>query len=84
MKEVNILEAITRMAADDNKGLLITTTVLDAGTVNDISHVTFRVTKAVTGSAGFQSAGIAGDYMCCAFFIDRDELKKYKKKLGLK
>lgn len=84
MKEVNILEAIKQMAADDNKGLLMTTTVIDAGTKNDVSHVTFKVAKAVTSSAGFQSVGLPGDYMCCAFFIDRDELKKYKKKLGLK
>lgn len=72
------LEKITAMAVDDNKGLMMTTTVLNACTKNDISEVTFQVTKEVTQSAGFQSAGVAGDYLCVAFFIKRSELAKYK------
>ena len=72
------LEAILEMAQDDNKGLMMTTTTLDGGTINGVSHVKFQVTPDVTKSANIQAIGGKGDYMCVAFFIDRNELKKYK------
>lgn len=78
MKAKSALEKITAMAADDNKGLIMTGTVLNACTIDDISRVTFQVPQEVTSSAGFQSVGLAGDYICVAFFIDRKELAKYK------
>lgn len=78
MKKFDTLEAILNMAKEDNKGLKMTTTVLNACTINEESRVTFQVDKDVTSSAGLQSVGVAGDYICCAFFISRDELKKYK------
>ncbi len=65
------------MADDDNKGVQMTTTVLNAGTLNGVSEVTFRVTKELTASANMQAVGLNGDYMCLAFFIDRKELEKY-------
>ena len=78
MKAKSTLERITAMAADDNKGLMMTATVLNSCTIDGVSRVTFQVSPEVTSSAGFQSAGIAGDYICVAFFIDRKELSKYK------
>lgn len=79
MNQFETLEAILSMAKDDNKGLKMTTTVLNSCTINEESRVTFQVDKDVTSSAGFQSVGIAGDYLCCAFFISRKELRNYKK-----
>ena len=73
------LKAICRMAEDDNKGLKMTITVNGVYTQDNISTVTFQVDKDVIASADLQSFGIEGDYMCCAFFIDRKELRKYKK-----
>lgn len=78
MKAKSTLEKITAMAADDNKGLMMTTTVLNSCTIDGVSRVTFQVSPEVTSSAGFQAAGIAGDHICVAFFIDRKELSKYK------
>lgn len=78
MKPKSTLERITAMAADDNKGLLMTTTVLNSCTIDGVSRVTFQVSPEVTTSAGFQAVGVAGDYICAAFFIDRKELSKYK------
>ena len=60
-----ILDAIKRMAADDNKGLRMTTTIVDG-------------TEKVCGDYALtQTMGLPGKYMACAFFIDREELKKY-------
>lgn len=78
MKAKSTLERITAMAADDNKGLMMTATVLNSCTIDDVSRVTFQVSPEVTSSAGLQSVGIPGDYICVAFFIDRKELSKYK------
>lgn len=78
MKAKSTLERITAMAADDNKGLMMTNTVLNACTIDGVSRVTFQVSQEVTSSAGLQSVGVAGDYICVAFFIDRRELAKYK------
>ena len=47
MKQAHILKAILRMAEDNNQGLSMTTTVLDTGTVDDVSSVTFRVEKKI-------------------------------------
>ena len=79
MNAAKILKAICLMAEEDNKGLMMTLKVLNACTKNEVSEVTFQVIKDVVSSAGFQSVGLAGDYMCCAFFINRRELEKYKK-----
>ena len=76
--DVKILKAISSMAEDDNQGLKMSLTILDAGTVDNISKVTFQVEKEIATSAGIQRFGLPSDYMCCAFFISRKELKKYK------
>lgn len=60
MKAKSTLEKITAMAADDNKGLMMTTTVLNSCTIDGVSRVTFQVSPEVTSSAVFQAAGIAG------------------------
>jgi len=64
-----ILDAIKRMAADDNKGLIMTTT---RGSI-----VGFGTEKVCGDDAFAQTMGLLGKYMACAFFIDREELKKY-------
>ena len=78
MNKKSTLERITAMAADGNKGLFMTTIVLNSCTIDYVSKVTFQVSPEVTTSAGFQAAGVPGDYICVAFFIDRKELSKYK------
>jgi len=69
-----ILDAIKRMAADDNKGLIMTTTIVDdpRGSI-----VGFGTEKVCGDDAFAQTMGLPGKYMACAFFIDREELKKY-------
>ena len=77
MEKKNILTAICRMAEDDNKSLIMSATTLDGGTINGISGVRFRTSQEVTGSAIAQAIGLPSQYLCCAFFIKRSELKKY-------
>lgn len=78
IEKTNILNRICRMSEDDNQGLQMTTTVLNACKIDGQNRVTFQVSDEVRPSAALQSVGIAGDYICCAFFIKRSELEKYK------
>ena len=78
METNNILKAILRMSEDDNNGLRMSLKVLDVNTDNGINKVTFQVDDAAALSASLQSKGLSGSDMCCAFFINRKELKKYK------
>lgn len=72
-----ILDAIKRMAADDNKGLRMTTTIVDVKDDPRGSVVGFGTEKVCGDDALAQTMGLPGKYMACAFFIDREELKKY-------
>ena len=72
-----ILDAIKRMAADDNKGLIMTTTIVDVKDDPRGSIVGFGTEKVCGDDAFAQTMGLLGKYMACAFFIDREELKKY-------
>lgn len=81
-KEMNsdgnkILDAIKRMAADDNKGLIMTTTIVDVKDDPRGSIVGFGTEKVCGDDAFAQTMGLPGKYMACAFFIVREELKKY-------
>ena len=51
MDKNKIIQVICKMAEDNNSGLLMTTTVLNAKTINDVSEVDFRVERRVTSSA---------------------------------
>lgn len=72
-----ILDAIKRMAADDNKGLRMTTTIVDVKDDPRGSIVGFGTEKVCGDDAIAQTMGLPGKYMACAFFIEREELKKY-------
>lgn len=72
-----ILDAIKRMAEDNNKGLRMTTTVVDVKDDPRGSIVGFGTEKECGEDAKAQMMGLHGKYMACAFFIDREELKKY-------
>lgn len=72
-----ILDAIKRMAADDNKGLRMTTTIVDVNNDPRGSIVGFGTEKVCGDDAKAQIMGLPGKYMACAFFIDREELNKY-------
>ena len=61
-----ILDAIKKMAADDNKGLRMSTTIVDVKDDPRGSIVGFGTEK-----------DCGDDAKACAFFIDREELKKY-------
>lgn len=73
-----ILDAIKRMAEDNNKGLRMTTTVVDVKDDPRGSIVGFGTEKICGEDAKAQMMGFHGKYMACAFFIDREELKKYR------
>ena len=70
-----ILDAIKRMAADE--GLRMTTTIVDVKDDPRGSIVGFGVEKVCGDDAFAQTMGLPGKYIACAFFIDREELKKY-------
>lgn len=72
-----VLDAIKRMAVDDNKGLRMTTTLVDVKDDLRGSIVGFGTEKICGDDARVQIMGLPGKYMACAFFIDRKELKKY-------
>lgn len=74
-----ILDAIMRMAEDDNKGLRMTTTVVDVKDDPRGSIVGFGTERVHGDDAKVQTMGLPGKYIACAFFIDREELKKYLK-----
>lgn len=72
-----VLDAIKRMAADDNKGLRMTTTIVNVEDDPRGSIVGFGIEKVCGDDAKAQTMGLPGKYIACAFFIDREELKKY-------
>ena len=74
-----ILSAIRQMAADDNKGLRMSTTLVDVKNDPRGSIVGFGTEKQVGDDAYLQTMGLPGKYIACAFFIDRQELEKYLK-----
>ena len=63
-----ILVAIKRMAADDNKGLRMTTTIVDVKDDPRGSIVGFGTEKVCGDDAFAQTMGLPGKYMACAFF----------------
>lgn len=72
-----VLDAIKRMASDNNKGLRMTTTVVNVKDDPRGSVVGFGTEKDCGDDAKAQTMGLPGKYLACAFFIDREELKKY-------
>lgn len=76
-----ILEAITKMAQDNNQGLLMSTTLADnVRFVKQGAIVSFGVIDEIGKDVEAQivTGGLVGDYMAVAFFINRKELEKYK------
>lgn len=78
MEKNEILEAILKMAADDNQGVKMSTTITDVRDDPRGSIVSFGVEKETGDEARKELFGVTGKYMVCCFFIDREELQKYK------
>lgn len=75
---IKILEAIRKMAEDDNQGLRMTTTLVNVSEESRGSIVSFGTEKAMGDDAKYQiQTGLPGEYLACAFFIKRSELEKY-------
>lgn len=72
------LEAIAKMAADDNKGLRMTTTIVNVVSTHYGKEVTFGTDAQSGNSAHLQMMGLPSEDLCVAFFINRKELEKYK------
>lgn len=73
-----VMDAIKRMAEDNNQGLKMTTTIVDVRNDSRGSIVGFRTNRYCGYDVQAQATiGLPGKYIACAFFIDRDELKKY-------
>lgn len=70
-----VLDAIKRMAADNNKGLRMTTTLVDVKDEPRGSIVGFGTEKVHGDDAKAQTMGLPDKYLACAFFIYREELK---------
>ena len=74
----NLLDIIKQMIEDDNKGLIMSTTVPKVEYDPRGAIVCFGVEQS-TGDAVRPSVyGLPSRYMAFAFFIDREEYKKYK------
>jgi len=78
MKRNDILTRIKMMAEDNNQGLIMTTNLVDIRNDPRGSIVGFGVERKLSDDIEIQLIGLPGKYMCCAFFIDREELKNYK------
>lgn len=78
MEKNDILNAIARMAEDDNKGLKMSYTVIEANTLGSVCGVKFRTDLDTAKDAALQAMGLPNDNICVAFFISRKELLKYK------
>lgn len=75
---IKILEAIRKMAEDDNQGLRMTTTLVNVSEESRGSIVGFGTEKAMGDDARYQiQTGLPGEYLACAFFVKRSELEKY-------
>ena len=74
----NLLDIIKQMIEDDNKGLIMSTIVPKVEYDPRGAIVSFGVEQS-TGDAVRPSVyGLPSRYMAFAFFIDREEYKKYK------
>lgn len=78
MNKYNTLDAIVKMAKDDNKGIIMSNTVTEVRTDARGYIIGFGVEKKECAeSATLQSIGLPNNHICVAFFIDRKELEKY-------
>lgn len=66
-----VLDAIKKMAADDNKGLRMTTTIVDVKDDPRGSTVGFGTEKDCGDDAKAQTMGLPGKYMACPFYRSR-------------
>lgn len=78
MNPYEVLTAALKMAADDNQGVKMSTTITDVRDDPLGSIVSFGVEKETGDEARKELFGATGKYMVCCFFIDREELQKYK------
>ncbi len=78
MNPYEVLTAALKMAADDNQGVKMSTTITDVRDDPRGSIVSFGVEKETGDEARKELFGVTGKYMVCCFFIDREELQKYK------
>jgi hypothetical protein len=76
--EVSNLEVMDRMVKDDNKGILLSTTIVDVKTVPQGKVVGFGVVEEVGKDAMSQTFGIPGEYMFLCFAVKRSEFEKTK------
>ncbi|WP_302994437.1 hypothetical protein [Parabacteroides goldsteinii] len=75
---IKVLQAIRKMAEDDNQGLRMTTTLVNVSEESRGSIVGFGTEKEMGDDAKYQiQTGLPGEYLACAFFIKRSELEKY-------
>jgi len=78
MEKNQILPAICAMVADDNQGVKMSTTLTDVKDDPRGAIVSFGVERESGSDAKLQLHGLPGKYMVCCFFIDKNELEKYK------
>lgn len=74
----NVLDIIKKMAEDDNKGLVMSTTVAKVENDPRGAIVGFGVEQSAGNAVRPSVYGLPSRYMAFAFFIDREEYKKYK------
>lgn len=74
----NLLDIIKQMIEDDNKGLIMSTTVPKVEYDSRGAIVCFGVEQSIGDAVRPSVYGLPSRYMAFAFFIDREEYKKYK------
>jgi len=77
MEKSKVLEAILEMAKDDNKGLMMSDTVVSASEHPKGGIISFGVPKAIMEDAKLVNPFFTTAYLHVSFAIDRKELKAY-------
>ena len=78
-KEKFYLGAILKMAEEDNKGVQMSTTLLEVKKDPRGAIVSFGVSEECAEESEPQILGLPSKYIACVFFIDRKELRKHLK-----
>jgi len=78
MSKFETLDAIAKMAEDDNRGLEMSTAIVEVKYDSRGAIIGFGTTNKIGDDAKIQTLGLPGEYMIVCFAINREELKKYK------
>ena len=77
-KEISQLSVMDRMVKDNNRGICLSTTIVNAKPVTQGMVVGFGLVDEIGKDAQIQTLGLAGEYMFMCFAVKRSEFEKTK------